>query len=302
MKITRELCINEINRIYSEKGKITEKLIKEHACISSDSIKRRFGSLSNAYREAGIELKQGQRKMVSKEEITKEIMRLKEEYGYISKPIMEKYSSYSPKIVQRLFGSFSNMYIELNLDRHFSGRIPTDEELIIEADRIYKEHGFLSYDLIEKFSSISTTCFKDRAKKNNWEGISYYRKEVGCDEPTLDWGESPSAKFAINKFTEVIGENPIKEKTFDWLLNKATGQKLRIDAYYPNANIAIEYNGPQHYYVDGRYTKDEEALEYRKTLDMIKYDLIKEHNIHLIVIHFKDKINDEYIKKKLSTK
>ena len=82
MKITRELCINEINRIYSEKGKITEKLIKEHACISSDSIKRRFGSLSNAYREAGIELKQGQRKMVSKEEITKEIMRLKEEYGY----------------------------------------------------------------------------------------------------------------------------------------------------------------------------------------------------------------------------
>lgn len=302
MKITKELCITEIKRIYNEHGKITEKLIREHACISSDSIKRKFGSISNAYREAGIELKQGQRKMVTKEEITEEIIRIKNEYGYISKPLMEKYSTYSPKIVQRIFGSFSNMYSELNLDRHFSGRIPTDEDLINEAKRIYKEQGYLSYDLIDKFSSISTTCFKDRAKKNNWDGISHYRKQVGCSEPTLDWGESPSAKFAINKFTNIIGESPVKEKTFDWLINKATGQKLRIDAYYPNSNIAIEYNGPQHYYIDGKLTKDQEALEYRKTLDMIKYDLIKQHDIHLIVIHFKDKITDEYINKKLSTK
>lgn len=29
MKTTRELCINEINRIYSEKGKINDEYIKE---------------------------------------------------------------------------------------------------------------------------------------------------------------------------------------------------------------------------------------------------------------------------------
>lgn len=167
---------------------------------------------------------------------------------------------------------------------------------------LIKKQGYLSYDLIDKYSNISTTCFKDRANKNNWNGISYYRKQVGCEEPTLEWGESPSARFAINKFTDIIGETPIKEKTFDWLINKATNQKLRIDAYYPNSNIAIEYNGPQHYYIDGRFTKNQEALDYRKTLDMIKYDLIKQHGIHLIIIHFKDKITNEYINMKLSTK
>ena len=144
MKITKNDCIVEINRIYNEYGKVTNKLINQYSHISADTIKRRFGSLAKAYKEAGIELKQGQRKMVSKEEIVKEIMRIKEEYGYISKPLMEKYSSYSPKIVQRIFGSFSNMYSELNLERHLSGRIPTDEDLINEAKRIYEEQGYLS--------------------------------------------------------------------------------------------------------------------------------------------------------------
>ena len=303
MKITKKDCINEINCIYHEYGKVTNKLINEYSQISADTIKRRFGSLVNAYKEAGIELKQGQRKKVSKEEIVKEIIRIKEEYGYVSKPLMEKYSSYSPKIVQRIFGSFSNMYSELNLERHPSGRIPTDEDLVNEAKRIYEEQGYLSWDLINKYSTISKTCFTDRMKKNNWNGgIAYLRNKIGCEQPVLNWCESPSAKFAIDKFTKIIGEEPIKEKTFDWLLNKATNQKLRIDAYYPNANIAIEYNGPQHYYIDGLYTKDQEALDYRKTLDMLKYNLIKSHGVHLIVIHFKDKIDSNYIKQKLSTK
>lgn len=301
MEITKELCINEIKRIYNEHGKITGRLIKQYGNISPDSIARRFGSLSNAYKEAGIELKQGQRKMVSKEEITQEILRINKQFGYVSKPLMEKYSSYSPKIVQRVFGNFANMYSELNLPRHASGIIPTDQELLDEAKRIYDEQGYLSYDLIEKFSRYSTTCFKDRAKVNNWNGIFYYREQVGCEEFSLDWCESPSAKYAINKFTQVIGEAPIKEKTFDWLINTETNQKLRIDAYYPNANIAIEYNGPQHYYVDGRYTKTEEELNYRINLDQSKYALIKQHNIHLIVIHYQDKINEQYIQEKLLT-
>lgn len=301
MEITKELCINEIKRIYNEHGKVTEKLIKQYACISPDSIARRFGSLSNAYKEANIELKQGQRKMVSKEEIVQEILRINKQFGYVSKPLMEKHSSYSPKIVQRVFGSFATMYDELSIPRHASGIIPTDQELLDEAKRIYEEQGYLSYDLIEKFSRYSTTCFKDRAKVNNWNGIFYYREQVGCEEPILDWCESPSAKYAINKFTQIIGEAPIKEKTFDWLINTKTNQKFRIDAYYPDANIAIEYNGSQHYYVDGRYTKNQEQLEYRMMLDKTKYDLIKQHDIHLIVIHYQDKIDEQYIQEKLLT-
>lgn len=303
-RMSNKEIIDIVKDIYARHGKVTKTILIEEGSVSADTIKRRFGSLNNLYELCGFQLSQGQRKYTSKEEIIEEIRRIEQEHGYVSKPLFEKYSTYSPKIIQRVFGSFANMYKELNLDRHRSGRIPTDEELLNECKRIYEEHGFLSYDLIEKFSNISTTCYKDRARKNGWEGINHYRKMIGCEIPILDWCESPSAKFAINKFTKVIGEEPIKEKKFDWLINnelkRPKQSPLRIDAYYPNANIAIEYNGPQHYFVDGIYTKNEKDLIKRQKLDKLKADLIKEHGIKLIVIHFKDKITDEYIQNAIS--
>jgi len=298
--INKEFCIKELQRLNNEFGKVTNKILKEHGIVSSDTIKRLFGSLNQGYIEAGIELKQGQRKMVSKKEITDEIFRINSEYGYVSKPLMEKHSKYSPKIIQRIFGSFTNMYKELNINRHPSGRVPTDNELIEECQRIYKEHNFLSYDLIEKYSLISITCFKDRAKKNNWNGINYFREKVGCKIPELGWGDSLNAKYVIDKFTKALNEKPIKEMKFDWLLNSENGRQLRIDAYYPNANIAIEYNGPQHYMVDGLYTTTNEMLEYRQNLDFLKYSLIKEKGIKLIIIHYLDKITEEYIQNKIN--
>lgn len=302
--MSNEEIINIVKNIYAKHGKVTKTILINEGKISADTIKRRFGSLNKLYELCNFPLSQGQRKFTSKEEIVEEIYRIKNEHGYVSKPLFEKHSAYSPKIVQRIFGSFTNMYKELNIEGHRSGRVPTDEELISECERVYREHGFLSYDLIEKFSNISTTCYKDRARKNGWKGINHYREMVGCEIPTLDWGESPSARFAIDKFTKAIGEEPIKEKKFDWLINKElkrpTQSPLRIDAYYPKANIAIEYNGPQHYFIDGIYTKNEEALIKRQKLDKLKASLIREHGIKLIVIHFKDKVTDEYIQDAIS--
>lgn len=299
--ITKQFCIDEIIRLNKKYGKVTAAILKEHGNVSNDTIKRIFGSLKQGYLEAGIELKQGQRKMVSKEEIDKEIFRINKEFGYVSKPLIEKHSKYSPKVIQRIYGSFTNMYKELNIQRHLAGRIPKDNELIAECQRIYNEHNFLSYDLIEKYSSISITCFKDRARKNNWNGINYFRKQVGCEIPKLEWGESLDAKYVINKFSKALNEIPIKEKKFDWLLNPVTNQQLRIDAYFLNSNVAIEYNGPQHYIVDGLYTTTKEQLIYRQNLDFLKYQLIREKGINLIVVSYKDKVTEEYIQNKINT-
>lgn len=298
--ITKETCLSEVKRIYKKYGKVTAKLIDKYGKISNDSVKNKCGSLLNAYKEAGIELKSGQRKLISREEITKEIYRIFKIYGYVSKPLIEKHSSYSPKVITRIFGSFKNMYSELNINRSNNGIIPSNNDLFNEAKRIFKEYGFLSYELIAKYGNISTTCFKDRAKKNKWNGINYYRQKINCPIPTLGWTESASAKYAINKFSNYLNEKPIKEKTFDWLINPYDNYKLRIDAYYEKANVAIEYNGPQHYYVDNFYTKNKEALIKRQSLDSLKYKKIREHGIHLIIIHFLDKINLNYIQNSLS--
>lgn len=43
-----------------------------------------------------------------------------------------------------------------------------------------------------------------------------------------------------------------REKEFPWLRNSYTGGAYRVDFYLPGAAVAVEYNGPQHYFPGDR--------------------------------------------------
>lgn len=80
-----------------------------------------------------------------------------------------------------------------------------------------------------------------------------------------------------------------KERKFDWLINPLTKRNLRLDFYLPDYNIAIEYQGEQHFKpIDfgGGYKKS----TFYKTLylDKLKYNLCKTHNIPLLYINYFD--------------
>lgn len=292
MKISKEQCKAEVLRLYNEFKKVNSNIIKEHGNISIDTIKRRYGSLFNCMIECGIKPQPRQHRNVSKEILEKEIYRIYKEHGYVSKPLIEKYSEYGPKIISRIYGSFSNMYKELNFKRHPSGYVPTDKELLNELKRLCNIYEFVSKETVRNFSRFSTTCYRDR-----FGGLNNAKKKINV--PTNLPGESICANFAINEYAKYLNEEPELEKTFDWLRNPKTGYKLRLDAYFKNSNIAIEYNGPQHYEIDGYYTKNKEDLEYRRELDLLKCQLLKEYDIKLITIHYKDKVDVEYIKNTL---
>lgn len=291
--ITDEDCLREIQRLYSKFGKVTNTILKEHGTISGDTISRKFGSLYEAYNLAGIDLVRGQRKLISEGEILLSLQELQEKFGYVSKPLLEKHTPYSPKVITRLYGSFDEMYKKTGFKRSPSGYIPTDKELISDLHRLKDEYGVVTQDIIEKYGIFSTTCYKDRFKSTN---NAYLSAGLETRQP----GKSITATWTIGKFEDFLGEFPELEKRFDWLRNPKNNYLLPIDAYFPNHNIAIEYNGPQHYEIDSIYVKTQEELEYRQWLDSIKYQLIREQNIHLIVIHYLDKITIDYIKSKLS--
>lgn len=224
-----------------------------------------------------------------KEEIIKELYRLYNKFGYVSKPMMEKYSYINRKVVQRIFGSFANMYEELNIKRHPSGRVATQEELIKEFLRIYNLYGDISYNVLDQEAKYSSTCYYER-----FNGINNLKKSLGIEIKPHKCDES--ANYTIKKFEIYLNEVAEKEKTFSWLRNPTTNQKLRIDAYFPEHNIALEYNGPQHYKTDTMYIKTQEELEYRQYLDKLKISILAAHGIPTITVHYKDKITDEYIK------
>lgn len=296
-KITEERCIEKLKRIYAKYGKVTYRLIDAEGSPTSTVYEHKFGSIRNALALANIPVGIGQRKNVSKEEIDAEIMRLQNEYGYVSKPLFEKCSAYSPKIVQRIYGSFEKMYIAMQaygVVRHPSGRIPSDEELKNEFLKIYNQYGIISQSIIESESQYSITCYKDR-----FGSINKLRQSLGIE--TVLSGTSTDADYVICQIEKILNENAEKEKTFEWLINPKTNMHLRIDAYFPAHKLAVEYNGPQHYHIDTMYTKSKDELDNRKYLDELKIKLLQDHKISVYTIRYDDKKDIKSLTQQLRT-
>lgn len=292
-KCTRQECIDEMECLFNRYGKITCQIMDEHGNMSTTVVTRIFGSWQNALEACGFKKRQGQRKFVSKEELDKEIFRLVREYGYISKPMMEKHSSYNPKIVNRIYGGFKKMYEALGVPFSKNGRIPTDQDLIDDFLRINKEYGCATQEIVEAESEYSITCYKNR-----FGSFNKLREKLGLpQQPCGVKGASHTANWIIKKCENFFHEKAKKEKTFPWLINPKTGKKLRIDAYFEKEKVGVEYNGPQHYKIDSMYAPNEKVLALRKQLDALKKKLCAEHGIKIVTISYRDKEDPNCIEK-----
>lgn len=126
-----------------------------------------------------------------------------------------------------------------------------------------------------------------------------------------------TSKLAPALFNLIDNEYNIKgirEKSFSSLRNPKTSWKLRFDYYISDKNIALEYNGKQHYNKNsGLYLKKDTPIEkVNKTFediqfrDNIKKEWCKENNITLIVWKYDKPVTlenihetfDKYLKNK----
>lgn len=288
MAITKEQCIEEIQRIHSLHGKVTKSILQKHGNISYDVIRRRFGTIANALEKAEVPASQGQVRFKTKEDIIPDLIRVHNQYGYMSKPLYEREGGHNQKVVRRLYGSFGAMCKELNFNTSPSGYIPTFDELITELKHLFNEHGLVTAQIIREHGKYSVTTYATRFETLNeaydWAGL-----------PNRNPGECSHANWVIKRFGKTLNEEPIFEHRFDWLRNPKTNRTLPVDGYFPNSNIIVEYNGPQHYKLDKMYMKTEKELEYRKWLDSLKYDLIRQHGYKLIVVDYRHSFTESYI-------
>lgn len=116
----------------------------------------------------------------------------------------------------------------------------------------------------------------------------YNQKELFCKQ-------SIEAKFPGHIFEKVR----LKE-----FVNPNTGRCLELDLFNANLNIAIEYNGRQHYEYVNFFHGEMEEFEKQKVRDLIKQGYCDVFNIELIEIPtlgtFKE--IDDYISKCLSAR
>jgi very-short-patch-repair endonuclease len=70
------------------------------------------------------------------------------------------------------------------------------------------------------------------------------------------------------------------EKSWEWLHRPGIGQRMRVDLWLPDFNLAIEYDGEQHH--ERAFGNTEEQFNLIKIRDKCKNGLLKSHNIRLI--------------------
>jgi very-short-patch-repair endonuclease len=74
---------------------------------------------------------------------------------------------------------------------------------------------------------------------------------------------------------------------------------MRLDGYFEEYKLAIEYDGIQHYEYMQKFDKKYDDFIKRQERDRIKDKLCKENRIKLIRIRYDEPLTEEYLKQKL---
>lgn len=271
--LDRDEIIDDLIRVYEENNKLTNRVYEKYGKYSVGKITT-YDTFNNLKEEAigpgKIHLNK-----ISKEKITKDILRVNDMVDNMTRYDYLKLGQYSRKPIDRHFGSWNKMLKELNLSINCLIGIPS-EDLLEDLRILYDKFGTLSATIVKHHGKFSVEVYQRR--------FGSYKKAVelsGLDPNVVRGSDSPTALAMIKITSEVLGEKPLKEYTFEWLKNPKTNRNLYIDAYFPNNNIAFEYDGPQHFEPIDRYG-GKKSLKQTQYLDNIKNNLLKKNNIKLI--------------------
>lgn len=72
----------------------------------------------------------------------------------------------------------------------------------------------------------------------------------------------------------------------DFLKNPKTGRNLELDCYCPDLNLAVEYQGEQHYRYPNPYHHSAEDFYGQLERDRIKQELCTRHGVTLIQVPY----------------
>ena len=154
-----------------------------------------------------------------------------------------KYAKYSWWLENIFFDSYQDAVFKLNLT---SNVIPDIDLNVLKQEilNIYNEYGFVSCELIVKKSKYRHKAMNFIYK--NYNGINDICKELKIENKELDLHFHEA--LLIKTIAKILNtENYVREKRFDWLINPKTKHKFRVDAYFEDYNLIVEYNGKQHY-------------------------------------------------------
>ena len=299
---TKEELSNKLLELHSVHGLINESIINEYAPFSRRVIRTHFGSLSKACEHLGLTQasknapsREGlTRKLWSKEEVIDIINYCVKKYGYFSKGLIDlngdEYGIVNHKVIVRIWGSFCNMYKELNIPQR-----PSTKNTYIRATENY-EYCIKEYISKNNIKAWNTVDFNKMCSSLNISGKTMSERFGSVEEFSKHFNLNyekvwQSEEYWVNKVACYLNEKPVKQWT-NKDIKSPKGSKLRCDAYFMNNNLVLEYNGECHYKYNSYFHKTKERFEYSQLRDKIKYAKLKELDIKLLIVKFDDEESD----------
>jgi hypothetical protein len=92
---------------------------------------------------------------------------------------------------------------------------------------------------------------------------------------------------ACKEYVEEYFGKPFRKVRPDFMQNPVTKDNLELDCYNEELKLAIEYNGRQHYEYTPFMHSTRETFYAQQYRDLIKQELCRKNNIHLITVPYK---------------
>jgi len=104
-------------------------------------------------------------------------------------------------------------------------------------------------------------------------------------------------------FNKILGFPEFKrEKRFNWLRSPITNYHLRVDVFYPEQKLCVEFDGEAHFrpvrFLPGQ--DKEKDFEKIKIHDAVKNELVPQNGLNLLRFRFDEPLTDEHVKERLN--
>jgi very-short-patch-repair endonuclease len=290
-QISRQDIIKDVLDVYKKFNKINKTLYEKEGKFASVVIRREFGGYNKLFKLLNLPINISRND--TRDEIVDDFMEFYAKYKTTSSTQYRKHGRYSQSVIERLFGSWQEFILELNLKPI---NVKIGEDIIKEElKNVFNKYNFISKELIDKECSFT------------YQALTYWiggkkdiSKFLGVENAFLN-RDSYNQKIIDGFIIATFGdEDIIKEMTWDWFRNDITNSYLYADIYIPSLNLAIEYDGEQHFKFIPFFHKTIEKFHEQQQRDILKNKLLKENHINLIRIKYNEEISYENIINKIN--
>ena len=143
-----------------------------------------------------------------------------------------------------------------------------------------------------------------KGRKGTWARRQYFDYNLGGNDEMVkvqqqsfgnSFGES-KGETECRRVLQHIFNKPFNKARPDFLRNEVTGNNfnLELDCFNEELQLAVEYNGIQHYKYTPYFHKSYEHFLNQKYRDYMKRTMCKEAGITLIEVPYTVKIKDIY--------